>query len=663
MNVLWVNYGDDGKIKGSGVSELSLRISNNPTGTPQIAFGESQFNATGNTCRSSGWIASFVATQEAGKQLSDYEFFYGMGKELIDGPSAGMMFAATGLTILENRPLRDEKTSLTGAINPDGTVGPVGGVRHKLEGAIRDGVKYFGYPIGARLDYDPEKDQFYDIEEIARKAGVTAVELADIGDAVNLLTGAVRKDRLSDIKAPVAVPEISLETVNRIRSGVGSLSLDINRLLQRCVELNTGSRTPVADWKEQVDQARSVTDSALMMQKQGLPIQCYYDLLQAHALSGILLKESRLVRKRMDANYQAMLVEAITIFGEAQSQIRSMELALKGQAQASSLSAKINAINAEILLSEAKSHLYSGREQIFLALKLVNQDPDFIAKPAQFRIGKKTEGDVYNVLQHAVQYLAIAETRALAVRDWYSFSRFNEGVRVQVPDEYLQSLAKEYSYGAVAAFNYFKETKVKGAISVDSLRKAGAPMLSEQQVDGMRDYLYGYWNPSFPPLKFAAGLNPVGVEKIDSRILKLWDDAKQDPAATGRDDDPLSSFGFAAYSYTGFAHLLFQMETFQDRSGQPVGGHVDGDVKLGNRKALTRYLDITRDRALRKTELVRMTLGEIPESIITNMNLADVKRYGFKDEERLQAFLGYWRTSLLCDLAMNINDKFKQPAN
>lgn len=659
MNVLWVSYGEDGKIKSSGVSELSLRVSNNPTGIPLVAIGESQFNATGNTCRSSAWIACFVASQEAGKQLSDYEFLYGMGKELVDGPSAGMTFAATGLTVLENRPLREEKTALTGAINPDGTIGPVGGVRHKLDGAIRDGVKFFGYPIGARLEYDPVKDQFYDIEEIARKAGVTAVELADINDAVNLLTGVTRKDRLSDIRAPVAVPEISLDTINRIRSGVSSLSLDIKRLLQRCVELNSGAKTPVADWKEQVEQAEGVTDSAIAMQKQGLPIQCYYDLLQAHALSGILLKESRLVRKRVDADYQAMLVEAISIFGEAESQIESMALALKGQVQAGSLSAKINAINAEILLCEAKSHLYSGREQIVLALKLVGQDPDFIAKPTQFRIGKKTEADVYNVLQHAVQYLAIAETRALAVRDWYSFSRFNEGVRVQVPDEYIQSLASGYSFGAVAAFNYFKETKVKETISVDSLRKAGAPMLSEQQVDGLRDYLYGYWNASFPPLKFAAGLNSPPSEKTDSRILKLWEDAKQDPASTGRDEDPLTAFGFAAYSYTGFAHLLFQMDTFQDRSGQPAAGQGDGGVRLGNRKALARYLDITRDRALRKVELVRVTLGEIPESIITNMNLADVKRYGSKDEERLQAFLGYWRTSLLCDLAMNIHDKFK----
>ena len=220
-------------------------------------------------------------------------------------------------------------------------------------------------------------------------------------------------------------------------------------------------------------------------------------------------------------------------------------------------------------------------------------------------------------------------------------------------------LASGYSFGAVAAFNYFKETKVKETITAETLRQAGAPMLSEQQVDGLRDYLYGYWNASFPPLKFAAGLNPPATEKTDSRILKLWEDAKQDPAAAGRNEDPLTAFGFAAYSYTGFAHLLFQMDTFQDRSGQSAAGQAEGEIRLGNRKALARYLDTTRDRAMRKVELVRVTLGEIPESIITNMNLADVKRYGFKDEERLQAFLGYWRTSLLCDLTMNIHDKFK----
>ena len=64
-----------------------------------------------------------------------------------------------------------------------------------------------------------------------------------------------------------------------------------------------------------------------------------------------------------------------------------------------------------------------------------------------------------------------------------------------------------------------------------------------------------------------------------------------------------------------------------------------------------------RTRLARKGKsLVKKNFNELPDSIIMNLNLADTKRYGVADEERLQAFLGYWRVSLLCDLAMDIKD-------
>ncbi len=668
MNVVWIKLGEKNEISESGLSELSLRISANPSGFAQVAFVENQFNQTGNTCKSSGWIASFVAAQEAGKQLSDYEFAYGMNKDFIDGPSAGMMFAATGLTILENRAPSGEKIAMTGSINPDGTIGPVGGVRHKLEGAIKAGAKKFGYPIGSRLEYDAAKDAFYDLEEMAGKAKVEAVELADINDAVELLTGQPREDRLSKIQVPAAVPEISLDTINRIRSGIGNMTLDIDRNLQRSQEINKAA--PLPDWKAQFTQVNEVKAAAMDLQKQGLPIQCYYDLLQAHALGGILLKENRLWslwKRRVESGYQPTLIEAITLFGEARGYVRAMELALKDQASAGSLSSKINAINAEILLCESKSHLYAGAEQLNLAFNLVASDKLFDANKQQFRIGLETADNVYRTLLHAIQYLALAETRAMAVRDWYSFSRFSDGKKLDVPDDYFKVLATGYSNGAVAALNYFKEYKVKGRWTAEALKSVGAPLLSEQHLDNYRDYLYGYFYRGFPPLKYAAGIameNAKEMDQRDERISKLWEQAKVEVPSMDRDDEPLTIFGFAAYSYTGFAHLLFQMETFHRPLSNKDGTFNDGPLQLGNRKALARYLDIARDRALRKAELVKQTYQEeLPDAIITNLNLSDVKRYGSLDEDRLQAFLGYWRTSLLCDLAMNIHNEYVKPQN
>jgi len=68
--------------------------------------------------------------------------------ENIGGPSAGTMFA---LAIIDRLTETDELQGVpiagTGAINADGQVLPIGGVRQKMFGAVRDGVQWFLTPV------------------------------------------------------------------------------------------------------------------------------------------------------------------------------------------------------------------------------------------------------------------------------------------------------------------------------------------------------------------------------------------------------------------------------------------------------------------------------------------------------------------------------------
>lgn len=81
--------------------------------------------------------------------ITDYTFPIDVKIQLNDvgGPSAGMMFALGIIDKLTPGELNGgRRVAGTGTISADGTVGPIGGIRQKLWGAVRAGAKYFLAP-------------------------------------------------------------------------------------------------------------------------------------------------------------------------------------------------------------------------------------------------------------------------------------------------------------------------------------------------------------------------------------------------------------------------------------------------------------------------------------------------------------------------------------
>ena len=77
----------------------------------------------------------------------DYFFVIRTNAPIISGPSASAVMTAATVSLLENWNM-DEKTVMTGMINPDGSIGHVGGIIQKIDAAYDVGAKRFLIPKG-----------------------------------------------------------------------------------------------------------------------------------------------------------------------------------------------------------------------------------------------------------------------------------------------------------------------------------------------------------------------------------------------------------------------------------------------------------------------------------------------------------------------------------
>ena len=112
-----------------------------------------------------------------------------------DGPSAGVAMFVALVSLMTERTVRSD-TAMTGEISLRGLVLPVGGIKEKVVGAHRAGIRRIMLPARNRKDYD-------DIPEIARKE-VEFVWLERVDEAV----AAALEPRKVDA-APGAAPQLA----------------------------------------------------------------------------------------------------------------------------------------------------------------------------------------------------------------------------------------------------------------------------------------------------------------------------------------------------------------------------------------------------------------------------------------------------------------------
>ncbi|MCK4335984.1 MAG: hypothetical protein KAW40_04655 [Candidatus Aenigmarchaeota archaeon] len=151
---------------------------------------------TQNSIRTSSKVASNIT----GIDLSNYDIIYTIktNATAVEGPSAGAALTIATIAALEHKRI-DPKVLITGAVNHDGTIGPVGQILPKAEAAKDIGARLFLVPLlqSQEVTYKTSRyceqigpAQICTTEKVPKKvniseeAGIEVVEVENIQEAL-----------------------------------------------------------------------------------------------------------------------------------------------------------------------------------------------------------------------------------------------------------------------------------------------------------------------------------------------------------------------------------------------------------------------------------------------------------------------------------------------
>jgi uncharacterized protein len=149
-------------------------------------------------------VASILVKNDENSDIDpskfDYFFVVRTSSPIIGGPSAGGIMTVATISLLENWEM-DNRTVMTGMINPDGSIGPIGGIPQKIDAAYSVGATHFLIPRGqgtyTEMVTTTVNGWITTVKPVTRNIadyamenyGMTVTEVADINEALGNFTG------------------------------------------------------------------------------------------------------------------------------------------------------------------------------------------------------------------------------------------------------------------------------------------------------------------------------------------------------------------------------------------------------------------------------------------------------------------------------------------
>jgi len=156
----------------------------------------------------------------------NYDFIYTIKStsSIVGGPSAGAAIAALTTIVMKELEI-EESMTVTGTINSGGIVGPVGGLKAKIEAAAQEGIKVALIPQGTKIQKEDNKT--IDLKKYGKEKGVLVLEVTDLNELVLFFSGKQLRSDNYEIKVDEEYFEIMQRLGNLLCDRTGDLQEEL----------------------------------------------------------------------------------------------------------------------------------------------------------------------------------------------------------------------------------------------------------------------------------------------------------------------------------------------------------------------------------------------------------------------------------------------------
>ena len=225
---------EENEQKG-GIADLFLQIE---LGTGRV-FLET-FPLTRVDTQISTRFAKEIACEFSSVECDNFDFFYTITADsaIIAGPSAGAPITILTISLLNGWPLKED-AAITGTINSGGLVGPVGGLKAKIEAGKREGMSKILIPKGKQIR---EGNKTYSIENLSRELGIEIIEVGALKEALEHFTGKKPENRAKNVSIDPSYEETMKMLAIELCARSTKLSNDFSKL-----KISAGNETKNAE--------------------------------------------------------------------------------------------------------------------------------------------------------------------------------------------------------------------------------------------------------------------------------------------------------------------------------------------------------------------------------------------------------------------------------
>ncbi len=416
---------------------------------------------TQGAARTAALVASYLLNVDP----RSLNFYYRLesGSTIVGGPSAGAAMTVATVAAILGKGVRQD-VIITGMINLDGTIGPVGGIPQKLQAAADAGAKTFLVPAGQEIVEEEVPKQVrigplvmttlerrkVNVSELGAELGVRVVEVSNIEEALNHMLG------LSVERAPSSKPEVP-ESVRNLLSGW------VNDYLRRSSEI----RGDVQSKLERMGAISRRIISNLLSESENYSSAASSELARGNYYTAASLSFNSVVQ----ADYARALTN-YALYGEGPVN----ELMREVYSRLRELGAEVNATRPEDF-SEMEA-LIAAKTRYYDASNALRRAAELISK-----------GSYLDSLNWGgIHWLVYAYWRAESAAKWLTMRI--PGERVGVDESRVREVASVVLYEAESVISYSGSLLQEVGGSSNFLNEAYSYMSDARAAFSSKDY-YG----------------------------------------------------------------------------------------------------------------------------------------------------------------------------